>query len=286
MHNYLRAVGFGKGYIKPLIKALINRAIEKYKIENSGDIVGKMVEIYVQLNTEMGIAIHGELLNKEEFEIEYYYPYVKVKNYTLYENITLEKSVGNYSFKGSCENGNTGISIIFYLQNDIDYINNKFPNRLTAEVGFSGLSLGGRIVLPVEENREYYEFYQKKKMNRNKTIESARKGDETAIENITIEEMNDMNKQNMRLKKEDILSIVESSFMPYGMECDRYGVVGKILNYETLINKVTKEEIYNITMNCNDVIMNIGINKSDLIGEPKINRRFIGTVWLQGNVKF
>ena len=56
--------------------------------------------------------------------------------------------------------------------------------------------------------------------------------------------------------------------------------------YETLINKVTKEEIYNITMNCNDVIMNIGINKSDLIGEPKINRRFIGTVWLQGNVKF
>ena len=176
--------------------------------------------------------------------------------------------------------------IIFYLQNDIDYINNKFPNRLTAEVGFSGLSLGGRIVLPVEENREYYEFYQKKKMNRNKTIESARKGDETAIENITIEEMNDMNKQTLRLKKEDILSIVESSFMPYGMECDRYGVVGKILNYETLINNVTKEEIYNITMNCNDVIMNIGINKSDLIGEPKINRRFIGTVWLQGNVKF
>lgn len=39
---------------------------------------------------------------------------------------------------------------------------------------------------------------------------------------------------------------VETYFMPYGIECDMYSVLGDILNYEVVENSYTKEK------NCNN----------------------------------
>ena len=51
-------------------------------------------------------------------------------------------------------------------------------------------------------------------------------------------------------------------------------------------NYLTGEEIYNLTLDCNDMNVHVAINQKDLLGEPLPGRRFKGQIWLQGTVKF
>ena len=286
MHNYYRTVGFGKGYSKPLIRNIINKAVEEYKTDNKEDTFGKLIEIFVQFHPAMGMAIHGEFSEKGDFEVEYAFPYVKAKSFSEYESVTIEKNVANYSFSAGCENRNTGVTTIFYLQNALDYVNHNFPSELQAEVGLSGLSLSGKILFPTKEYDAYNQSYKRIKENRGKLIKDAHNGDEKAMENLTLDEMNEYTKISRRIETEDILSIVDTSFMPCGMQCDRYSVIGKILEMEECVNRITKEMVYNLTMECNDTIINVAINECDLIGQPMVGRRFKGNIWLQGMVKF
>lgn len=41
-----------------------------------------------------------------------------------------------------------------------------------------------------------------------------------------------------------------------------------------------------MTINCNDLIFDVCINEEDLMGEPKVGRRFKGNIWLQGKIAF
>lgn len=286
MHNYYRAIGFGRGYLKPVLRNIIRKSIEEYKEKNTEDTKGKLIEIFIQFDKSIGLAIHGEFIENGEFEIEYTFPFVKAKRYCHYDEITVEKNVANYSFSVACENKDSGVTTIFYLQNALDYVNQKFPKKLSADVGLSALSLSGKIILPTMEYDEYSETYNRIKQDKSKMIAEAQKGNESAIENLTLDEMNAYNKISKRILNEDVLSIVETSFMPYGMECDRYAVIGKILDIEVCVNRVTLEKVYNMTMECNDIIINVAINEDDLIGEPLVGRRFKGNIWLQGNVMF
>ena len=72
-----------------------------------------------------------------------------------------------------------------------------------------------------------------KRMN---LIAAARNGDEEAIENLTLEDIDTYSMVSRRILNEDIFSIVETYFMPYGIECDMYSVLGDILNYEVVEN--------------------------------------------------
>ena len=91
---------------------------------------------------------------------------------------------------------------------------------------------------------------------------------------------------SQKAKKEDVFSIVDSSFMPCGVECDQYQVVGEILELEEEINHYTKETVYIMVIECNNLSMTVAVNKADLLGEPAVGRRFKGQVWLQGSVAF
>ena len=87
-----------------------------------------------------------------------------------------------------------------------------------------------------------------------------------------------------RVMYEDILSIVTSYFMPYGIESDQYSILGEILNYKIVKNYLTKEILYCMKVECNDIIFDVCINEKDLLGKPEIGRRFKGNVWMQGRV--
>ena len=65
-----------------------------------------------------------------------------------------------------------------------------------------------------------------------------------------------------------------------------YTILGTIQEVEEHKNLLTGEELYELTVNCNDLIYSICINKTDLLGEPLLGRRFKGNVWLQGTVHF
>ena len=89
-----------------------------------------------------------------------------------------------------------------------------------------------------------------------------------------------------RIVNEDVFSIVDSYFMPYGMECDRYNVMGEIVELVETENELTGEKLYEMTINCNEVQFDICMNQQDLMGEPQVGRRFKGIIWLQGNLNF
>ena len=89
-----------------------------------------------------------------------------------------------------------------------------------------------------------------------------------------------------RIANEDIYSIVDTYFMPYGMECDLYNIMGEITEWSITKNTLTNEEIYQIRIFCNDMEMDICVNAKDLLGKPEVGRRFKGVIWLQGNVDF
>ena len=55
---------------------------------------------------------------------------------------------------------------------------------------------------------------------------------------------------------------------------------------EIRVNKYTKETIYQLRLECNDMNLDVCINKEDLLGEPEVGRRFKGTIWLQGHINF
>jgi len=74
--------------------------------------------------------------------------------------------------------------------------------------------------------------------------------------------------------------------MPYAVECDLYSVIGEIVNISKQKNDLTDEEVYILTLDCNSLIFDVGINAKDLLGEPRIGRRFKGPIWLQGYVDF
>ena len=88
-----------------------------------------------------------------------------------------------------------------------------------------------------------------------------------------------------RIVNEDIFSIVDTSFMPYGIESDQYAVLGEILNVSQTTNRITDQKIYTITIDTNDLIYDICINEDDMLGVPEVGRRFKGKIWLQGMVK-
>ena len=122
--------------------------------------------------------------------------------------------------------------------------------------------------------------------DRNHLLEAAKNGDENAMETLTIEDMDMYSQISKRVMKEDLYSIVDSSFMPSGIECDQYSVIGEIRKIEEKKNQITKEIVYDLTLECSDMIFHVGIAKKDLIGEPKIGRRFKGQIWMQGVAKF
>ena len=106
------------------------------------------------------------------------------------------------------------------------------------------------------------------------------------MESLTIEDIDTYTRISQRIINEDVFSIVDSTFMPCGVECDQYSVIGEILELSKEQNIYTGETIYIMTLDCNNMVFTLGINEKHLLGEPLVGRRFKGQIWLQGNVKF
>ena len=89
-----------------------------------------------------------------------------------------------------------------------------------------------------------------------------------------------------RSHTEDVYSIVDTTFIPYGAESDVYTVLGHIDSVRLLENKETQEQLYTMQISCNNMSFDLCINRCDLLGEPEVGRRFRGVVWMQGLVDF
>lgn len=290
MHSYLRAIGFSEYKTSKKIKELLKDSVHNGEIrkvtEDDEAVFGTIQKLFSE---RLGLYLFGEYDENDEFQIDYYYPYLNSEYLTTRDMPTIEKSVAKESYIGVCEDLKIGVSIIFYLQNIIDFKNelNALFHRSSVEgVIFTGMSLGGKILFPIQKNERQKKNLREATSKRRNLIAAAKNGDEDAIESLTLEDIDTYSMVSRRLLKEDIFSIVETYFMPYGIECDMYSVLGNIVDFRKEINCLTKEEIYILTLNCNDLVFDVCINKLDLLGEPEIGRRFKGTIWLQGKIQF
>ena len=181
------------------------------------------------------------------------------------------------------------MTLIFYLQNVPDYLavkNNKFYQNQSEGVILGALSTEGKVLLPVNKTEQKNPPTQQNTDERNRLIAEARNGNEDAIENLTLEDMDTYSMISRRVQHEDIMSIVESYFMPYGIESDQYSILGEITDVKLLQNRMTEENVYALDIRCNDMELSLCINQKDLFGEPQVGRRFKGNIWLQGSVKY
>ncbi|MBS5196418.1 MAG: DUF3881 family protein [Clostridiales bacterium] len=291
MHSYLRAVGFSELKKRTQIEEIIQDVIETYDeknvIEDYED--GVFAEFSKNYGCDCGITVCGQYDENNEFHVEYYFPFFRGTGITTDENVVIERHAACQSFSGACDDLRIGVTLIFYLQNVVEYMLES--RKVTASEGrktltISGLAREGRVLLPLQKDKEAVREERELAKNRSNLIAAARNGDEDAMESLTMEDMDTYSMISQRIVREDIFSIVDSYFMPYGIECDQYNVMGEILDFMEFKNILTGEEIYQLTLDSNDVQFDVCINKKDLLGEPQAGRRFKGIIWLQGQLHF
>ncbi|MCI8737626.1 MAG: DUF3881 family protein [Lachnospiraceae bacterium] len=291
MHKYLRAVGFSRietpKQMHDLVMDVIQNADKRNYTSNSENTM--LAEFSKDFADRIGVTVCGEFDEKDEFSYEYSFPYFRGDGISTEEDISVERHAEKESYAGVCNDMRIGVSLIFYLQNMMDYAKIKYGNRLPVRgtsLTLSALSTSGKILLPICKNEADMAKIEKETTNRNRLIAQARQGDEEAIETLTLEDMDTYNAISKKIRKEDILSLVDTYFMPYGVECDQYSILGEILECSSTKNKITGEELCIMALSCNDLVFDVCINKKDLYGEPLQGRRFKGTIWMQGIINF
>ena len=291
MHKYMRAIGFSNMQDRRKLRRLINGIVvdsdRREYTTNEEDII--IAEFSKDFAENMGIAVCGEFDEEDKFSYEYYFPYLRPTNVTSTEEICVERHGCQESYVGICDETRVGVSLIFYVQNMIPYIKlkeiTKHPLK-NASLSLSALSLNGTILMPIYKNEMVTANIARDTQKRNILINAARNGDTEAMEALALKDMDIYTNVSRKMLKEDIYSLVDTFFMPYGVECDHFAIMAEILECELVKNRITDEEIYRMTVNCNDMIFDLCINKQDLLGEPEVGRRFKGSIWVQGFINY
>lgn len=289
MHSYLRAIGFSKIVTKKDMDVLIGKALYQptEKITCKTGINTTLVQVNKEYGNNIGLSIVGEYDEKGFLNVEHYFPYLRAGYTSIQEEIQVEKHADREAYSGVCENINVGVSLIFYMQNIVEFtkytLNKEYENSAT-DVAFSALSKEAVIILEISKDENQRKNEKVGNESRNNLLAAARAGDIDAIESLTLEDMDMYTIISKRAKNEDILSIVDSYFMPYGIESDQYSILGNIISVNNIFNNFTGEMVYEMQVECNNVMVDICINAVDLLGEPLVGRRFKGIVWLQGKI--
>ena len=292
IHKFLPAIGFDSHMSREEIKKLTKETKKLPFSQREIFLEEKFEFLECKKNVapRMGIALYG-VRNMEEqanLEQEYYLPYFQGDKTTSYADILVEKRPDRDSYIGICDDIRIEASLIFFVQNGFDWLDKESAKKYTevnTRLILSGLANEGTILLPVQKSLEQQENKQEDDENRMVLVSAARAGDSSAIEHLTLEDIDTYSQISQRLMKEDVFSIVDSYFRPYGVECDQYSIMGEILQVASVVNEWTGNEVYILTLNVNGLQFDICVPKSGLRGEPEKGRRFKSNVWMQGYIE-
>ena len=287
MHQYLRAIGFSK--IKSLqqmdrMHKEIQRNPDRRSVV-SNSISHSLVQLAKDYHDQgIGISIVGEMDMDGEFQFEYSFPYVVPGNYTYADDVLIEKLSDREGYYGVIDNIN--LSIIFFLQNVAATTGTLWRGALppALPMRLSGLSLSASILLPIQKTEQDLQYEEEKRLQELTNIRRVRRGDPKTLERMMMQEMDVKDALDHRLISEDVLSIVDSSMIPFGLQGDIYDILGTILQVTPIENTYTGEHILLLDVASLYYVIRIAINREDLTGEPEVGRRFRGVTWLQGTL--
>lgn len=290
MHKFLRSLGFSLYQKDRDIEALLDTLTEDLsgmkRIQLGED--GNLCEIRREVAPDMGIAIVGAMDHDGVFHRSYYYPYLHSDDVTSDVDCSIQRHTERETYAGLLDEYKVGISLIFYIDNSFECRERIIDHHSleTKCTRLTGLAVNGKVLLPIQKTEKQREKAKVAAKDRNMLLEAAKNGDEDAMETLTIEDIDMYSQISRRVMKEDLYSIIDSCFMPCGVECDQYSVIGEIADIEEKKNKITGELVYDLTLDCSDITFHVGIAKQDLTGEPEVGRRFKGQLWMQGTVEF
>lgn len=289
MHSFLGSVGFSKLSELEDQDRLIQDVLTHFDYKNiAANAYGRtFVEISKEFAADCGITVCGEYDKENLFHIEYYYPYYWGSQVTSYESVSVNKHLSNESFAAACDDLRTGSTLIFYLTNAAEYLRISGKENLEdlqTSVSISALARSGAVLLPVAPSQKPHALDPREIEEKNDLVEAAQNGDTDAIESLTMEDMDTYTMLSRRVRHEDVYSIVNTYLMPYGMECDLYNIMGEITGFRSTKNYATEETLYQISLLCNEIPLDVCINADNLEGEPEVGRRLKAVVWMQGRV--
>ena len=291
MHKYSKAIGFG-GDISGSMMRKVEEEVRREFTSHERMILDEETD-YCEFRKILGerleLAMYGVMDLDENFEKEYSVPVFQGKGITTYADVIVEKKIDKEAYIGICEDARVDISLMFYLQNPMEYVRELQSGNLSKKktsVTLAGLAYDGTVLFPVTKNEKDKKEQREQFRDRMMLVSAARKGDSEAIETLTLKDMDTYQKVSKRVVTEDIFSIIDTYFMPYGVECDLYSIMGEILDMDLVINEVTREKIMILTLDVNEMIFDVCIPKANILGEPAVGRRFRTNIWLQGKINF
>lgn len=290
MHSYLRAIGFSKVKNRSDFEKIVGLVMEdptEKSICKMDDKI-RFAEFKKDFMRNIGIGIVGEYDERGFFYLGHYFPYCRGGYISATDDVCINKRVDTDAYTGMYDDMRFGVSMIFYLQNVASFIQHGKMLEGVAkgvQIVLSALSTEGKIILGIEQTEDQLRHSQEENAQRKRLIAEAKRGNQEAIDSLTIEDIDLYAMVSRRIQNEDLYSIVVNSFIPYGSESDNYTVIATILECQEVQNPLTKEMLYQMVLSCNDMVFNLCMNKEDLVGMPMVGARFKGTVWMQGFVR-
>ena len=229
----------------------------------------------------------GGFVVQSRFRRVYYYPYLIGTTLTPASKCEIYPRHDGLSVLGVWDYPAFGCTAIFHLVNAWDHMQSlplSGQELHPAGVRLSGLAADGMILIPMEKTEEDRKF-QKKYLETLKRDEEAWAQGDFAASNRVMRQNDLSGRASMRMMgSDDLYSIVDTFFLPEGFESDTYQILGDITAARQVINDISGERVWILDVSVCGTTITVAVGASDLRGEPAIDRRFRGNIWLQGYI--
>ena len=286
---YIRALGFSLFNTKEKAAIIVATIIKEYDAKYTWLTKDEeqVVEYYKNYGDGFGLIVRGVLAEDDEFKVQVLLPYTKGRHITEIHEVDVIKKKDQEVYHGFSEELETGTPISFFLQNLEQFKDaEQHKDTYVHNIRLVGYCIEGTVILPIDKDVTDTLLEEEEDRIRGELLKKARDGDEDSIDRLDNEAVEASEVLQERLQKEDILSVLEGFFVPSGDNDDIYSILGDIKKVEKVINLKTKEEVYKITLKCMSIVMDIFINKLDLIGNPTVGMRMKCTSWVHGIIDF
>ncbi len=290
MHDFMRAVGFRSVRTKKQLKSIVDWVLEQPDqlsiVTKDGE--SNLAQASREVANRAGITVIGELDERGVLVPEYFFPYIASAHVSSDAHLSYEHQSSKDGYIGMCEDLRMGMALIFTVRNVTEVLRNTqgFPAEPDfSRVALSALAKDGTVLLPLQQSERVLKERKARDAERGQLLEDAHMGDPKAMESLAKQEMQRYERVMSRLRDTDVYTLVNSFFMPHGMESDQYYFMGRIVSKQLLENSLTKEKFYRMIVESNGMELTVAINEEDLTGTPEIGCRIKCHAWLMGELK-
>lgn len=290
MHRFLRSIGFGSLRTKQQLNDLISWVLsdpDRVSVVGLPD-EGNMATAEREIAGHAGITVVGEMDEKGDIQPEYYFPYISSTHISSDAGVSYERQSQRNGFIGLCEDYRMGMALIFTVLNSAEVMKQEQAGLLGTgfqKVCFSVLAEDAEILLPLYQPEMAVKRVNESEAYRLQLLNDASNGSEKAMEQLATHDVRMLKHMMDQLHHTDIFTLVESFFMPHGMESDQYYFLGRIAALQEIRNDFTGERFYRMLVETNRMVMVVAVNTNDVMGVPEVGRRIRCHGWLLGELK-